>query len=123
MGADENILTVESVIDEIVKNAALYFEETKESVSDSFLCLLAESLVDEYKAKRNYPGYFTDEQIDADVVRYFGRKKAYFATKVIPAMYGKVGAEGQKSHAENGISRAWETETWFADVIPYCDVI
>lgn len=123
MGVEGENLTVESVVDKIVEGAAVYFEETKEHVSDSFLRLLAESLVDEYKSKRNFPGYFTDEQIVADVVRYFGRKKAYFATKVIPAMYGKVGAEGQKSMADNGISRAWETETWFGDVIPYCEVL
>lgn len=123
MGAGSDNLTVESVVDKIVESATIYFEETKERVSDFFLRLLAESLVDEYKAKRNYPEYFTDEQIEADVIRYFIRKKAYFATKVIPAMYGKVGAEGQKSHAENGISRAWESETWFGDVIPYCDVL
>lgn len=123
MGAGRESLTVESVIDKIVEDAAVYFEETKEQVSDSFLQLLVESLIDEYKAKRNYPIYFTEEQIDSDVVRYFGRKKTYFATRVIPEVYGKIGAEGQNSHSENGISRVWGTEKYFGDVIPYCEVL
>lgn len=107
----------------IVENSLIYFETTGESISEEFLLLLVDSLVDEYKSKRNYPAYFTEEQVDADVVAYFNRKKSYFSMKVIPAMVGKIGAEGQASHSENGISRTWETDAWFSDVIPYCEVL
>ena len=116
-------VSMQMIKESIIENALIYFDTTGESISDEFLLLLVDSLMDEYKAKRNYPGYFTEEQVEADVAAYFNRKKTYFAMKVIPAMVGKIGAEGQVSHSENGISRTWETDTWFSDVIPYCEVL
>ena len=116
-------VSMQMIKESIIENALIYFDTTGESISDEFLLLLVDSLMDEYKAKRNYPGYFTEEQVDTDVAAYFNRKKAYFSMKVIPAMVGKIGAEGQVSHSENGISRTWETDTWFSDVIPYCEVL
>ena len=116
-------VSMQMIKENIIENALIYFDATGESISDEFLLLLVDSLMDEYKAKRNYPGYFTEEQVDADVAAYFKRKKSYFSMKVIPAMVGRIGAEGQVSHSENGISRIWETESWFSDVIPYCEVL
>ena len=116
-------VSMQMIKESIIENSLIYFDTTGESISDEFLLLLVDSLMDEYKAKRNYPGYFTEEQVDADVAAYFKRKKSYFSMKVIPAMVGKIGAEGQASHSENGISRTWETDTWFSDVIPYCEVL
>ena len=115
--------SMQMIKESIIENTLIYFDTTGESISDEFLLLLIDSLMDEYKSKRNYPAYFTEEQIDADVAAYFKRKKSYFSMKVIPAMVGKIGAEGQVSHSENGISRTWETESWFSDVIPYCEVL
>lgn len=120
MGAD---VSMQMIKESIIENTLIYFETTGESISDEFLLLLVDSLMDEYKIKRNYPGYFTEEQIESDVSAYFNRKKSYFAMKVIPAMVGKIGGEGLSSLSENGISRTWESESWFADVIPYCEVL
>lgn len=113
----------EKIKDEILEGVSVYFKQTGEKLDDDFVLLLIESLIDEYKSKRNYPAYFTDEQISVDVAAYFSRKKTYFAMKVIPAMVGKIGAEGQVSHSENGISRTWEADGWFDDVIGYCEVL
>lgn len=121
MGAENR--QIEKLKEEMLDSIEVYFKQTGEKVDEDFVLLLIDSLVDEYKAKRNYPDYFTDEQITADVVAYFTRKKAYFAMKVVPAMVGKIGAEGQVSHSENGISRTWENEGWFADVIPFVTVL
>lgn len=114
---------IEKLKEEMLDSIEVYFKQTGEKADEDFVLLLIDSLVDEYKAKRNYPDYFTDEQITGDMIVYFTRKKTYFAMKVIPAMVGKIGAEGQVSHSENGISRTWEAEGWFDDVIPYCEVI
>lgn len=114
---------IEKLKEEMLDSIEVYFKQTGEKVDEDFVLLLIDSLVDEYKTKRNYPDYFTDEQISADVIAYFTRKKAYFVMKVIPVMVGKIGAEGQVSHSENGISRTWETEGWFGDVIGYCEVL
>lgn len=116
-------MSMQKIKESIIENALIYFETTGESIDDEFLLLLVDSLVDEYKAKRNYPGYFTEEQIDADVAAYFNRKKNYFAMKVIPAMVGKIGAEGLNSLSDNGISKVFESDTCFSDVIPYCEVL
>lgn len=116
-------VSMQKIKESIVENTLIYFETTGESISDEFLLLLVDSLADEYKSKRNYPGYFTEEQIDADVAAYFNRKKTYFAMKVIPAMVGKIGAEGLSSLGDNGISKAFESDTYFSDVIPYCEVL
>lgn len=116
-------LSIRKIKEEIIGKALTYFDTTGEDIKESFLFLLVDSLMDEYKTKRNYPGYFTEEQVDADVAAYFNRKKTYFAMKVVPAMVGKIGAEGQVSHSENGISRTWEADAWFSDVIPYCEVV
>lgn len=120
LGADISLLEVK---EKIAENASEYFKVTGESFNYEFLLLLVDSLIDEYKSKRNYPEYFTDKQIETDVVSYFNRKKSYLSMNVIPAMIGKIGAEGQVSHSENGISRTWETDTWFSDAIPYCEVV
>ncbi len=52
-----------------------------------------------------------------------GKESMYIAMIAIPAIYEKMGAEGQVSHSENGISRTWEPDGWFADVAPYCEVL
>ena len=121
MGDEE--ITVESVKTKIIESAQKYFEQTGEPLVEALLPLLVDSLFDEYRATRNYPDYFTAEQIDADVMQYFSRKSMYIAMVAIPAIYGKIGAEGQISHSENGIYRTWEADGWFADVVPYCEVL
>lgn len=121
MGTED--IQIKKIKYEILEGVSVYFEQTGEKLDDDFVLLLIESLMDEYKAKRNYPAYFTDEQIAADVTAYFGRKQNYFAMKVIPAMVGKIGAEGLSSLSDNGISKVFETDTYFSDVIPYCEVL
>lgn len=116
-------MSMQKIKESIIENALIYFETTGESIDDEFLLLLVDSLIDEYKAKRNYPAYFTEKQVDADVVAYFNRKKAYFAMKVIPTMIGKIGGEGLSSLSDNGISKVFESDAYFSDVIPYCEVL
>lgn len=119
MGTDN----IESIKYSIMDSATVYFKQTGEDFSNDFLLLLVDALIDEYKGKRQYPVCFTDEQIEMDVERYFSRKKTYFAMSVIPEMVGRIGAEGQKTHSENGIDREWNPEAYLSDVIPYCEVI
>lgn len=116
-------VSLDKIKEEILENAQTYFKTTGETVDDNFLLLLISSLFDEYKARRNYPAYFTNKQIEADVKSYFVRKKAYFAMKVIPAMIGKIGAEGLSSLLDNGVSRVFAADGYFYDVIPYCEVL
>ena len=42
-------------------------------------------------------------------------------------LYNKIGAEGEKSHSENGVSRtfesSWISEQLLSEVTPYCGVV
>lgn len=116
-------ITVESVKTKIIDGAQKYFEQTGEPLVEGFLPLLVDSLFDEYQAARNYPDYFTAEQIDADVMQYFSRKSMYIAMVAIPAIYGKIGGEGLASLTDNQGSFTWSKENYFADVVPYCEVL
>ena len=110
---------------EIFEAAQVYFEATGETVKDELLHLLVDSVIDAYKQQRNYPEDVDEETIDNDVARYFSRKKAVIATQVIPAMFGKVGAEGQSALIDNQVSRYWANEAfpvYLPDVVPYCNV-
>ncbi len=110
---------------EILTLAQLYFSHTGEEVSSDFLLLLIERIVGDYKEQRNYPDSLDDEAINADVEKYFSRRKGYIATEVIPAMVGKVGGEGLYSLVDNQVSKNWKYPypVYLPDVVPYCEVI
>ena len=111
--------------EEIFAAAKQYLEYTEETVGDEFLALLVESVLETFRQQRNYPEDMTDEEIEADVNRYFRNKKSIVATQVIPAMLGKMGAEGQSALIDNQVSRYWANEAfpvYLPDVTPYCAV-
>ena len=110
---------------EILQATKTYLEYTGETVSDDFLELLINAVIGLYKQQRNYPEGTDAEIIEADTERYFTNKKAYVATQVIPAMLGKVGAEGHSALIDNQVSRYWGNDTfdvYLPDVVPYCEV-
>lgn len=47
--------------------------------------------------------------------------------RIAAELYSKIGAEGQTTHSENGISRAWESadvaQGLLSEVIPYLGVV
>lgn len=52
---------------------------------------------------RNYPVSFTKQMIENDLKRYYGN-----IHDLTIYDYNQVGAEGEKSHSENGTSRTWK---------------
>lgn len=111
---------------EILQAVQTYLAFTGEIVDDGFLSLLISSVIDAYKTQRHYPDGMTDEEIDADVEKYFSMKKAVIATQTIPAILGKVGAEGQSALIDNQVSRYWGNKdfpVYLPDVVPYCEVV
>ena len=116
-------MDMKSLEDEIVRQAMSYFTFMKEEdVTEDLVRLLVKSLEDEYKTKRDYPDFYNDDMINADMKRYFKRRASNFALKVIPNMYGRFGAEGQTMLVDNQIERTWEAENWLFDVTPICEV-
>lgn len=78
------------------------------------------SAIREVKLKRNYGATsYTAKQIESDLYNYYSVIK-----KVALYDYNQIGADGEKSHNENGISRTWEDrEKLFADVTAFVKVL
>lgn len=111
---------------EILAAAQTYLKYTGETVDPDFLSLLIQSVIESYKQQRRYPDGTKEAVIEADVERYFSNKKSVVATQVIPAILGKVGAEGQSALIDNQVSRYWANEAfpvYLPDVTPYCEVV
>ena len=120
-------ITLDDVKDDIQGIAMSYLNALDESedFSPVLISIEIDSLIDEYKSIRNYPKSVDDEDIEADVIRYFNRKRSYFGTQVVPAMLTKVGAEGLETLIDNQVSKYWGKafENYFRDVAPYCEVV
>lgn len=111
---------------EILAAVQTYLTYTGETVDGEFLLLLVRSVIESYKQQRRYPDGMDEEMINADVNKYFANKKTIIATQTIPAILGKVGAEGQSALIDNQVSRYWGNETfpvYLPDVTPYCEVV
>ena len=108
---------------ELLELTKTYFELMDEDISDEFLLLLVQSIIDSYKSKRNYPAYYTDEMIDAEVEQYFSLRKANVAMELIPELYGRIGAEGLSMLTDAGTTRMWKNSIVLSDVTPICEVV
>ena len=111
------------LVQEIVNMSIAYFAGLDEDFSSEYITLIANSSIDEYKAHRAYPPYYTDEMIEKDVLRYFTLHKSYIAMQVIPEIYGRMGGEGLAMLTDAGTTRMWKNSTLFNDVVPICEVV
>lgn len=110
---------------DILAKVQTYLTYTGETVSETFLLLLIDRVIGEYKELRHYPSDMSAEDIADDVEAYFDLKGSYIATEVIPAMLGKVGGEGLYSLVDNQVSKNWKYPfaVYLPDVVPYCEVV
>lgn len=68
----------------------------------------------EVKRARNYPSYYTEDQIQSDMYRYFSNIR-----NIALYDYNQIGAEFQQSSNENSTSRSWiDRDKLFAGIIP-----
>jgi len=117
---------LEQEILESLKTYYMFIGETElgdDDDSDDFLLGLIRSVIDLYKTYRNYPETYTDEMIEADVLRYFGRRKNDIAMTIVPELHGRIGSEGLSMLTDNGITRMWKNSTLLNDVTPICEVV
>lgn len=108
---------------ELLELTKTYFRLMDEDISDEFLLLLVQAIIDSYKSKRNYPAYYTDDMIDEDVERYFSLRKADVAMTLIPELYGRIGAEGLSMLTDAGTTRIYIKSIMLSDVTPICEVV
>ena len=68
----------------------------------------------EVKRSRNYPDTYSDEKIEKDMESYFSNIK-----NIALYDYNMIGAEGEATHSENGVSRTYiDRKSLFAGVLP-----
>lgn len=70
----------------------------------------------EVERARKYPKYYTEEMIEEDLIDYISNIKS-----LVIYDFRHVGAEGELSHSEPGISRSFiERKECFAGIVPLC---
>lgn len=94
-----------------------------EGESDFKAIILANKVknaIREVKLVRNYKATnYTDEQINEDIVKFYS-----VIMNLARYDYNMLGAEGQTSHSENGITRDYVSrESLLANVTPFIDVL
>lgn len=68
----------------------------------------------EVKAERKYPSYYTEKQIQSDLYGYYSKIR-----NIALYDYNHLGAEFEKSHSENSVSRTFEErEKLFHGILP-----
>lgn len=88
-------------------------------VLENVLAVKVRAVVRELLSIRNYElSGMTDEEIEADIERYYTQ-----CINVARYDYNQLGAEGEDSHSENGISRKYvERGNLWAGVVPFAKV-
>lgn len=103
---------------EIQEDLETELQLTNPSDSD-ILSSKIKSAIREVKRARNYQPHHTKEFIENDIQKYYSniRELALYD-------FNQVGAEGQVSMSENGISRNWKSRReCFDGVIPFVRVL
>lgn len=82
--------------------------------------LKVKNAVREVKLRRNYTATsFDDKKIDSDLYNYYST-----ILNVARYDYNQIGAEGEQSHSENGISRSYiDRDALFRGVHPFVKVL
>lgn len=98
-----NVETIQELTDYVSAKAKSYLEETGETV-DKFPSSIVDFVIEYADEKCHFPSSFSEKQ-KVDVLKKFKNSIAMACNDV----YAKVGAEGQKSHSENDISRGYDS--------------
>lgn len=87
--------------------AKLYLEETGTKI-EQFPISIVDFVIEEFLNKCNFQDHHTEKEI----VSILEKKKSAMV-QACSEVYGKVGGEGELSHAENGTSRVYES-SWIS---------
>ena len=108
-------MTIQTLISTVQTKALAYLTETGESL-EVFPLSIVDFVVEYAINESHFPSDYTDEQIGTRL----SRCTSALAMACVD-VYSRAGAEGEKSHNENGISRTYDG-TWISsrlhDVLP-----
>lgn len=95
--------TIQELTNEVSKKATDYLKET--GIENANFPMSIVDFVIEYATEQcHFPSSFTEKQI----VEILAKRKSALAM-ACNDVYAKAGAEGQNTHSENGIGRAYES--------------
>ena len=103
---------------ELLEDAQKYFEYDDELNGEKIPELIVDFVIEKFIQHRNYPRHFTSEDIEKDLETH----RSTLVMAIID-VFAKYGAEGETSHSEKNISRAYESAyvsgSLFKDVLPF----
>lgn len=99
--------------DELIADLTIELKD-EDSFDSSVLTQKIVNAIREVKNIRRYPSYYSDDQIQRDLYKH------YSVIRIIALFdYNWRGADGEKSHSENGVSRSYvDRKTLFNGVLP-----
>ena len=108
-------MTIQTLTTSVQTKALAYMTESGETL-ESFPSSIVDFVVEYAINESHFPSDYTDEQIGTRLSRCINA----LAMACID-VYSRIGAEGEKTHNENGISRTYDG-TWISarlhDVLP-----
>lgn len=87
-----------------------YVQETGEEI-ETFPLSIVDFVIEHISQNCHFPSHFTEKNIVSDLSK--GKNSLSMACVDV---YAKAGAEGQKSHSENGVSRTYDS-SWISPSI------
>ena len=105
--------TMAELTEYVAEKAKDYLEETGETI-EKFPASIVDFVIEYVSNNCNFPQHFKEDNIVADLEK--GKTSLAMACVDI---YAKVGAEGQTSHGENGISRSYQSSWITFDIVSH----
>ena len=113
-------MTLNDLAEKIHTKALAYLNETEDA--DSFPLSIVDFVIDYAVNESHFPDYFTEDRIATRLDRC-----ASALAMACVEVYSRTGAEGERAHSENAISRTYDgawISTRLHDVLPnYVGVI
>lgn len=105
--------TIEELSVYVSEKAKAYLLESGEKIT-YFPLSIVDFVIEYASSGCNFPSHFKEENIVSDLER--GKNSLAMACIDV---YAKAGAEGQKSHSENGISRTYDSSWITFDLLSH----
>ena len=102
--------TIDELTSYVAEKARLYWEETGDKI-ENFPTSIVDFVIEYASNGCHFPSHFKESNIVADLEK--GKNSLAMACVDV---YAKAGAEGQKSHSENGVSRTYDS-SWISPSI------
>jgi hypothetical protein len=101
------MVTIQELTTYVSEKAKSYLEETGETV-EKFPLSIVDFVIEHISQNCHFPSHFEEKNIVSDLSK--GKNSLAMACVDV---YAKSGAEGQKSHSENGVSRSYDS-SWIS---------